>query len=89
MRTKISRWTTNNRLIAMSLEWRPVISASYADVELLIVPARMKCLVTANPPVQNQYGFKWIRQQRYWMTLGVNGTDPCSTWSSEPDCDAV
>ena len=52
MRTKISRWITPS-LIAMSLSGVLLSQASYADVELPIVPASvMKQSATANPPVQ-------------------------------------
>lgn len=53
MRTKISRWMTPS-LIAMSLSGVLLSQASYADVELPIVPASvMKQSATANPPVQS------------------------------------
>lgn len=52
MRTKISRWMTPS-LIAISLSGVLLSQASYADVELPIVPASvMKQSATANPPVQ-------------------------------------
>ena len=52
MRTKISRWITPS-LIAMSLSGVLLSQASYADVELPIVPASvMKQPATANSPVQ-------------------------------------
>ncbi|HDZ9478370.1 TPA: hypothetical protein RUZ88_003506, partial [Vibrio cholerae] len=52
MRTKISRWMTPS-LIAMSFSGVLLSQASYANVELPIVPASvMKQPATANSPVQ-------------------------------------
>ena len=88
MRTKISRWMTPS-LIAMSLSGVLLSQASYADVELPIVPASvMKQSATCKSTGSNQYGFNGCANNATDDT-GVNELIPVATWSSESDCDAV
>lgn len=75
MRTKISRWMTPG-LIAMSLSGVLLSQASYADVELPIVPASvMKQSATANPPVQTNTA-STDAPTTLLMTPGVNELIP-------------
>lgn len=75
MRTKISRWITPS-LIAMSLSGVLLSQASYADVELPIVPASvMKQSATANPPVQSN-SVAADTPTTLLMTPGVNELIP-------------
>ena len=75
MRTKISRWITPS-LIAISLSGVLLSQASYADVELPIVPASvMKQSATANPPVQTNTVSTDV-PTTLLMTPGVNELIP-------------